>query len=333
MTGLTLTAISPDDEAQVVAAQRLAAEDEIAVMGKTEETPETFRARLVHPDAHPAAHRLAWRDGRPVGVLLVELDSHGRDVFLDAYAPVPDRTDVLQVLLEDGLASARAIAADDPADGKDADGAPVRDPYRSTPGVWQAEGGCFGQDEGYASALERAGFRAVRRFWRMRLDLGGTSGSLPPEVAGLTRRVVSGEDDRRVLHALFCESFAEHYGTSHDRPYDEWIASLDATPGADPSRWWIASLDGVDVGLCVLDDSRVTLDSGYVRTLGVIPQARGRGVARWLLACAAADASARGRHALMLTVDGENTTGATDLYESVGYVVDEVIDVWCRPLA
>jgi GNAT superfamily N-acetyltransferase len=325
---LTLTAIDLDDDSQVDAVQRLVSADEIAVVGVTEETAESIRSRLSHPDSHAPAHRLAWRDGQAIGALLVELDRHGRDVFLDAYAPAPDRVDVLIELLEDGLASARAIAADDPADGRDADGSPVRDPHRPTPGVWQAEAGSYGQDEGYATALAATGFAVVRRFWRMRRELSGLDSVEPAPPAGVTRRTVAGHADRRVLHALFSASFAEHYGTSHDRPYDEWIASLDAVPGVDPSRWWIASLDGVDVALCILDDSRESLGCGYVRTLGVLPDARGRGIARWLLGCAAADAVARGRSAITLTVDGENTTGATALYESVGYAIDEVIDVW-----
>jgi len=332
MPDLMLTPIGLDDEAQVEAVHRLVAADEVSVVGFTEETSESMRGRLAHPDSHAPSHRLAWREGEPVGALLVELDRHGRDVFLDAYAPVADRPEVLAALLRDGLASARAIAQDDPADGRDADGEPVRDPYLPTPGVWQVEAGCYGQDEGYAAALAATGFTARRRFWRMRQDLAGVDRSEPGPPAGVDRRTVATEDDRRALHALFGASFAEHYGTSNDRPYDEWMASVEAAPGVDPSRWWIATLDGADVALCILDDSRESLGSGYVRTLGVLPEARGRGIARWLLGCAAADSVARGRSAIMLTVDGENTTGATALYESVGYRIDEVIDLWSQPL-
>lgn len=332
MPTLTLSEIDLGDEAQVEAVHRLVAADEVSVVGFTEETSESMRGRLAHPDAHAPSHRLAWREGEPVGTLLVELDRHGRDVFLDAYAPVPERPEVLAELLRDGIASARAIARDDPADGRDADGEPVRDPFLPTPGVWQVEAGCYGQDAGYATALTATGFAARRRFWRMRQDLDGVAAVEPVPPVGVTRRTVAGEDDRRALHALFCATFAEHYGSSNDRPYDEWMASVEAAPGVDPSRWWIATLAGTDVALCILDDSRESLGCGYVRTLGVLPQARGRGIARWLLGCAAADAVTRGRSAIMLTVDGENTTGATALYESAGYRIDEVIDLWSQPL-
>ncbi len=133
------------------------------------------------------------------------------------------------------------------------------------------------------------------------------------------------------MHRLFEESFAEHFG-AHTRPFEEWIADVEAMAGVDPTRWWIAEVDGQPAGLCILDDSKASFGDGYVRTLGVVPSARGRGVARWLLACAAADAVARGRTGLALAVDGQNTTGATDLYESVGFAIRQVIDVWCYPL-
>ena len=87
-----------------------------------------------------------------------------------------------------------------------------------------------------------------------------------------------------------------------------------------------------DVGLCILDDSKAEFGEGYVRTLGVVEGARGRGIGRWLLECAAADSVRRGRTGLALAVDGENTTGATALYESVGFSTRQVIDLWCYPL-
>ena len=94
----------------------------------------------------------------------------------------------------------------------------------------------------------------------------------------------------------------------------------------------VGAADDEPVGLCVLDDSRAEFGEGHVRTLGIVREARGRGIARWLLACAAAYAVRRGRTTNTLTVDGENTTGATELYTSVGYEVREVIDVWERDL-
>ena len=84
--------------------------------------------------------------------------------------------------------------------------------------------------------------------------------------------------------------------------------------------------------MCIVDDSKAEFGEGYVRTLGVLKEGRGRGIGRWLLGCAAADARQRGRTAIGLAVDGANTTGATALYESVGYRIRQEIDLYCYPL-
>jgi ribosomal protein S18 acetylase RimI-like enzyme len=188
------------------------------------------------------------------------------------------------------------------------------------------------EDLAYGAVLGAAGFRPVRRFWRMSLDLAGRSTAEPDAPAGVTVRVAVTDADRRVIHALEQDSFAEHFGSGHDEAYEQWLENLEARPGHDPDRCWIASLDGVPVGLCILDHSLAEFGDDHVRRLGVVQSARGRGIGRWLLERAAAQAAAQGHRALALSVDGENTTGATALYESVGFVTGHVVDVWCYPL-
>jgi ribosomal protein S18 acetylase RimI-like enzyme len=326
--GVIVRTVDPDDAVQVEAAYTVASRCELEAVGWTETTRESMRASLTAPDAWTGHHRLAADEHGPVGLLVAELDLLGREVFLDAYALGPDSARLLLELLESGMADAAELARDQPAP----PGPRPEDPYQLSQDVWQVVSASFAADRQYAGVLARLGFRAIRRFWRMLQDLTDVTATPPPAPAGVTRRVVEGESDRRSLHAVFSTSFADHFGSTHDQPYDQWIASVSALPGADPERWWIASLDGADVGLCIVDDSKAEFGEGYVRTLGVIPSARGRGIARWLLACAAADSVARGRSGLALAVDGENATGATELYESVGFSTRQVIDVWCYPL-
>ena len=324
---ITLQTLRPDDDAQVEAAYLVASQCELDAVGWTDSTRESVRASLTAPDAWSGQHLLAFRAGQPVGLLVAERDLDGREVFLDAYAVGETASVVQRALLERGLAAAGELARAHPAPV----GPPQGDPYDLAPDTWQAVSASFVADRAYADVLSGLGFRPIRRFWRMLLDLASLTPTEPPAPAGVSRRVVSGDHDRRVLHALFTTSFAEHFG-AHERGFEEWIASVEALPGIDPERWWIATLDGVDVGLCILDDSKAEFGEGYVRTLGVIESARGRGIGRWLLECAASDAVARGRTGLALAVDGENTTGATALYESVGFTTRQVIDLWCRPL-
>ena len=325
---VSLHALAVDDDAQVEAAYLVASQCELDAVGWTDSTRESVRASLVGPDAWPEQHLLARHAGEVVGLLVAERDLDGREVFLDAYA-VGELSPVVQrALLEHGLTAARTLATADPV----SRGLLPHDLYALSQDVWQVVSASFAGDRAYAVVLSDLGFRPIRRFWRMLLDLSSTLPGEPPAPAGVSRRSVGGEGDRRALHALFNASFAEHFGHTHEREFEDWIAGVEALPGTDPGRWWIATLDGTDVGLCILDDSKEEFGEGYVRTLGVVEGARGRGIGRWLLACAAADSVRRGRTGLALAVDGENTTGATALYESVGFATRQVIDLWCYPL-
>jgi ribosomal protein S18 acetylase RimI-like enzyme len=98
--------------------------------------------------------------------------------------------------------------------------------------------------------------------------------------------------------------------------------------GVDPSQWFVAELDGEPVGFVLGDASRAPDGGGYVRTLGVLPAVRGRGIARHLLEVVFAEQARRGWTWTQLTVDSGNPTGAPGLYGSVGMSAVEVIDVY-----
>ena len=139
--------------------------------------------------------------GEPVGLLVAERDLDGREVFLDAYAVGETASVVQRALLERGLAAAGELARAHPAPA----GPPASDPYDLAPDIWQAVSASFAADRAYADVLSGLGFRPIRRFWRMLLDLASVSPTEPPAPAGVSRRVVSGDDDRRALHALFTD--------------------------------------------------------------------------------------------------------------------------------
>ncbi len=84
--------------------------------------------------------------------------------------------------------------------------------------------------------------------------------------------------------------------------------------------------------ICIVDDSRADLGDGYVRTLGVARDFRGRGLATLLLEHSFVYYRDRGRRAVQLGVDSESPTGANHLYEKVGMRPLRVIDAWSLPL-
>lgn len=324
---ILLEPLDVDDPEIAAAAFTVARDCELAVLGESDETLDSVRSTLTGPLAWRAEHRLARRGDEIVGVLLAELDEDGREVFVDAYAVGEDTAAVDHALMAHGLAAGIEYGRTHPT------GQPVpADPYTLSTDLWQVVAGCPVADVEHAGVLAGLGFRTIRRFWRMRWDLAGVTTDVPTPPAGVTRRRVDGDADRRAMHRAFTESFAHHFGSTHDYEFEPWLEQIVALPGTDPDQWYLATLDDEVVALCLCDDSRASTGDGYVRTLGVVDSARGRGIGRWLLQCAAADAVARGRTGLALSVDGQNTTGATALYESVGFVTTSEIDVWCYPV-
>ncbi len=324
---IRLTALDADDPAVLEAAFRVVRDCEVAALGSTEETVGSVTANLTGPSAWREQHRLAWSGDELVGVQFAELDADGREIYVDSYAVGPDAIAVDRLLMSTGLAAARDHAHAHPTH------LPVpADPFALTADLWQILGGCPVPDVEHARVLSELGFRPVRCFWRMRWDIAAVDDEPPPSPAGVSRRRASSEADRRAVHRVYNESFSAHYGHTHDEPFEQWIAEVEALHGHDPDQWHVGLLDGDVVAICLCDDSRADVGNGYVRTLGVVEGARGRGIGRWLLQCAAADAVARGRTGLALAVDGENTTGATALYDSVGFVQTKAVDLWCQPV-
>ena len=86
-------------------------------------------------------------------------------------------------------------------------------------------------------------------------------------------------------------------------------------------------------GIQLTSDSFVEAENcGFVDDLGILPFARGRGIAKYLLRTAFAADIKAGRTGTVLHVDSNNATGALALYESVGMRPILVIDKWCRKI-
>lgn len=168
--------------------------------------------------------------------------------------------------------------------------------------------------------LGAVGFEAVRTMWRMHRDLA----AYRPEAvwpAGVSMRRFDLERDGRDVWQVVMTSFAGAYG-SHLRPYDDWVTRTIGT-GYDVV---CAEEDGAVVGVAT---TGVRGGDGHVGQLAVLPEHRGRGIARALLhECFRRDAVA-GRAATTLGVDGENKT-ARQLYEKAGMRVTKEFRRWER---
>lgn len=284
---------------------------EIAVLGYPDGTREAQRAHLTSHDAVRDEHRLVLDPaGEPVALLAVERDEGLRTVFVEV-SVVPGHADRLfDPLLTLGCAAADRVRG---------------------AGDWRVVTSAFAQDSAAISRITDAGFGLLRCFWRMRVDLTGVSCDEPEPPSGVTRTVATTAEERRLLHRIDQESFIDHFEFAPE-PFDVWMPWFTDRRDARPDLWWLAWLDGEPVGLCIGDDRRADVGEGYVRVLGVIPSARGRGIATWLLRTAFAQAAREGRTAVRLNVDSENTTGAVGLYERVGMRVAEARNAYAQPL-
>jgi ribosomal protein S18 acetylase RimI-like enzyme len=178
--------------------------------------------------------------------------------------------------------------------------------------------------------LERRGFRHVRHFQRMEVDLDAPI-SAPVWPDGTVVRTFR-ERDERVFYDLYAETFEDTW-EHDDAPYEEWAHSLLQPPAFVPELRFLASGEDEPVGCAICHPHAVKPELGWVRILGVRRAWRRRGIGRALLLEAFAALRSRGLRRAGLGVDAESPTGAHKLYEQVGMHVSARFDIYEKVLA
>lgn len=284
----------------------------LAVTGSADYGLDDARDELTEPGFDPAGDGRFVLDagGRLVGNAFVHRKGDGGMVSVD----VVSRDDVVRRWLF-GWALDRVRAG---ADGH---------------ATVTVDHGCYRDDVPLRDALTEHGFRVATTYQRMRADHPATvSAPQPPD--GVLLRVAGADDAvRRAAHHVLMSAFTDHFGFVH-QPYDEWREHHERRPAFAWSQLWVAELDGRPVGVLECDDRFVTDERcGCVADVGVVAEARGRGIATFLLRHAFATDAAAGRAGTLLHVDTDNLTPALRLYESVGMRPVLVIDAWRSVLA
>jgi mycothiol synthase len=159
----------------------------------------------------------------------------------------------------------------------------------------------------------------VRSGYTMRMDLESDEDPGKPP-AGITIRRYK-EADERALFEVDQASFAEHWGF---RPmsFESFNEELHGEDW-DPSLAFLAETDKRTVGFVV---PFLFQTCGYVGTLGVLKEWRGRGIGKALLHRSFAELASRGMPEVRLQVDAQNVHGAVALYEGVGMSVHRRYD-------
>jgi ribosomal protein S18 acetylase RimI-like enzyme len=183
------------------------------------------------------------------------------------------------------------------------------------------------EDERFDALVREAGFEHhgdVLRMWRP-LDAPYAKPTWPD---GIRVRTYEPSDAPAVL-ALLDEAYAWD-ATSASLPLDEWVQWMTSDAEFDAALWFLAERDGELVACALHWDS---IDGrGWVKDLAVRADERGRGLGASLLRHGFAAYTARGASGVGLKVDETNPTGAVELYEREGFVVDRTFGNWAKTL-
>jgi mycothiol synthase len=189
---------------------------------------------------------------------------------------------------------------------------------------------------GEAALMQACGFAPVRRTVQMMRDLREPS----PDVSlpdGLIVRPPEPGELRRV-HEACNEAFRDHWG--HREFTEADYAGLLSDPLVNPG-WWQVAWDvqtgepaaAVHVNIYALDNEYYGTRRGWTDPVWVRRPWRRRGVARALLVRAFDQLRALGMNEASLTADSENLSGATRIYESVGYRITRGWTKWRKEIS
>jgi mycothiol synthase len=178
---------------------------------------------------------------------------------------------------------------------------------------------CRDTNAGATALLRAQGYDPARVTWFMQMDLDRPV-TAPPLPEGIALRPFDRERDEAAVWEAEQAMLRDNWGYTA-APFEVWRHfAFDA--GFDPSLWLVA-IDGSRIaGLCLgkpWGDDRPGL--GWISTLAVRQDLRGRGLGGALLRHGLRRLSERGYAAAGLEVDSENGSNAAALYERAGMSV------------
>jgi mycothiol synthase len=176
------------------------------------------------------------------------------------------------------------------------------------------------------------GYGAIRTTWTMEIEFGVEAPAESTVPDGIDIRPYRHPDDERAVYEAHVEAFADHW-EYHREPFEQWREFTIASRTFDPTLWLLAWAGDEVVGYALNYPERPgDPGHGWVGTLGVRRPWRRKGLGEALLRRSFAALHAHGFRKVRLTVDAENPTGATRLYERTGMRVLRQANTWERDL-
>ena len=189
-------------------------------------------------------------------------------------------------------------------------------------------------DAGNTALLLGSGYQPARYFYDMVLPaLGAVEAS--PMPYGIELRPVT-RDHYRAIWLAGAEAFRDHWG-ENEWAEEDWMRFDSDPANADP-RFWRAGWDGDEISGAVIttvpgeENEAHGRARVYVASVSVRRLWRRRGLARALLTGSLVAAREAGFTSASLGVDSNSPTGATDLYESIGFIPERTFITYRKPL-
>jgi mycothiol synthase len=175
------------------------------------------------------------------------------------------------------------------------------------------------------AALERHGYRPVRKLHQLRRPLQPLPAEQPLPPGVVVRSFVPGTDEQAWL-AVNAAAFARFADQGSWTSAD--LLAREREPWFDPDGFLLADRDGTLLGF---HWTKVhTADLGEVYILGISPDAQGLGLGAALLQRGLAYLAGRGCATVLLYVDEDNA-GAMHLYERSGFRRYDLDILWAAP--
>ena len=175
--------------------------------------------------------------------------------------------------------------------------------------------------------LDRRGYRRVRSWLEMERALPGEALEVPaPDGSEILAPTPEQSEAVRTAHIA---AFADHWGSVpiDAETWQLWTTSHTSRP--EHSTVALAP-DGTVLAYAITSEDRPGVL--HVALVGTRPEARGRGLARAVLARTLASGAEAGFTGAALEVDAESLTNATRLYEAVGFERAHVYATYEKPV-
>jgi mycothiol synthase len=174
--------------------------------------------------------------------------------------------------------------------------------------------------------LRHHAFRERDRAWELVLDLTASpaSGARAPRGISITTLLDEGPGD----HAVRRRVWELHNASRRDQPpadehadpipFDAWVSRMVDGPEVPPDGFFLAKEGDAYVGMTTLERGQAPSDGLRNGFTGVLPEHRGRGIARALKLAAIAHARARG-YRLLATGQHADNAAMLRVNERLGY--------------